>query len=204
MLQFNLFKFLQVRWYSSHFNMKKTVLVSKSKDIFTNLALEDWFYRNFNFEKHHILLMWQSEPCVVIGRHQNPYIEANISELKNITENGVVLARRNSGGGTVYHDNGNLNLSFLTRRECYDRTYNLKIIVEAVKKECDIHIDINKREDLVINDCKVSGTAAKLGRPNSYHHCTLLVNVNKENLSKSLKKLIYPFKRKLQNLYDLK
>lgn len=35
---------------------------------------------------------------------------------------------------------------------------------------------------------QVSGTAAKLGKPNAYHHCTLLVNVDKANLSSTLEK----------------
>ncbi|XP_045475755.1 lipoyltransferase 1, mitochondrial-like [Harmonia axyridis] len=177
-----------IRNYSAPVNIKKTVFISQSKDIFTNLAFEDWMYKNWNFNNHHVLLMWQSDPCVVIGRHQNPFLEANIGELKNITKCGVSLARRNSGGGTVFHDHGNLNLSFLTTHENYNRRYNLEVISRAVSKEYGLNIEINKREDLVIGDYKVSGTASKLGRPNAYHHCTLLVNVNKEDLSCSLKK----------------
>lgn len=52
--------------------IKKSVFVSQSHDIFTNLALEDWLYRNFDFSKHHVLMLWSNDPCVVIGRHQNP------------------------------------------------------------------------------------------------------------------------------------
>lgn len=52
--------------------IKKSVFVSQSRDIFTNLALEDWIYRNFDFSKHHILMLWSNDPCVVVGRHQNP------------------------------------------------------------------------------------------------------------------------------------
>lgn len=52
--------------------IKKSVFVSQSHNIFTNLALEDWLYRNFDFSKHHVLMLWSNDPCVVIGRHQNP------------------------------------------------------------------------------------------------------------------------------------
>lgn len=52
--------------------IKKSVFVSQSNNIFTNLALEDWLYRNFDFSKHHVLMLWSNDPCVVIGRHQNP------------------------------------------------------------------------------------------------------------------------------------
>lgn len=33
---------------------------------------------------------------------------------------------------------------------------------------------------------QISGTAAKLGRLNAYHHCTLLVNSDKNNLREAL------------------
>ncbi|XP_076160456.1 lipoyltransferase 1 isoform X2 [Ptiloglossa arizonensis] len=185
----------QVSRYSTSFNqnqddlnhsIKKSVFISQSTDVFTNLALEDWFYRNYNFTNHHLLLLWRNDPCVVIGRYQNPWIEYNVQVAEKC---GIVLARRNSGGGTVYHDNGNLNLSFFTPRERYDRKYNLGIITRALYREWGVKTDINKREDIVVNGkYKISGTAAKLGRPNAYHHCTLLVDVNKSALSLALER----------------
>ncbi|CAH1103532.1 unnamed protein product [Psylliodes chrysocephalus] len=171
-------------------NIKKSVFISQSKDIYTNLALEDWLYKNFDFKNHHVLMLWQNDPCVVIGRHQNPWLEANVTQLPLIGEQGVQLARRNSGGGTVYHDNGNLNLTFFTPREQYNRKYNLEIISRSLFREYDMKVDITPREDLVIrNNKQISGTAAKLGRTAAYHHCTLLVNVNKMDLSLALQKL---------------
>ncbi|CAH1153441.1 unnamed protein product [Phaedon cochleariae] len=169
-------------------NIKKSVFISQSKDIFTNLALEDWIYRNMDFKNHHILMLWQSNPCVVIGRHQNPWLEAHLAELSSITEHGVQLARRNSGGGTVYHDYGNLNLTFFTPREHYDRKYNLELITRSLFREYGMNVNISPREDLTIRDYKVSGTASKLGRLSAYHHCTLLVNANKVDLSLALQK----------------
>lgn len=162
----------------------KSVYISQSKDIFTNLALEDWLYRNFDFTHHHVMLLWRNSPCIVIGRHQNPWIEANFNETN---QQGIELARRNSGGGTVYHDEGNLNITFFTPRERYNRKHNLQILARALERGWDLHPEINKKEDIVLDSCyKISGTASKLGRPNSYHHCTLLVDVNKERLVKAL------------------
>ncbi|XP_037945753.1 lipoyltransferase 1, mitochondrial [Teleopsis dalmanni] len=164
-------------------DIKKSVFISQSYDIFTNLALEDWLYKNFDFSHHHVLLLWANEPCVVIGRHQNPFTEANVSKLM---DKGITIARRNSGGGAVYHDRGNLNCTFFTPRERYNRKYNLNILTRALFREWAIKADINERDDIVINNKKISGTAAKLGRPNAYHHCTLLASTNKENLGDSL------------------
>ncbi|XP_011505938.1 PREDICTED: lipoyltransferase 1, mitochondrial-like [Ceratosolen solmsi marchali] len=167
-------------------DIKKSVFISQSTNIYTNLALEDWFYRNFDFSKHHILLLWKSDPCVVIGRHQNPWTECNIPAIE---PSQVVVARRNSGGGTVYHDFGNLNLSFFTPRQRYNRRYNLDIITRALFREWGLKSTINKKQDIIVQDeFKISGTAAKLGYPNAYHHCTLLVDVNTHALSLALKK----------------
>lgn len=127
--------------------IKKSVFISQSRDIFTNLALEDWFYRNYDFANHHILLLWRNDPCVVIGRHQNPWVEANLAALYN---HGIKLARRNSGGGTVYHDNGNLNLTFFTPKQRYDRGYNLNIITRALFREWGLKTIINKRQDIIV------------------------------------------------------
>ncbi|XP_012233802.1 lipoyl amidotransferase LIPT1, mitochondrial [Linepithema humile] len=166
--------------------IQKSVFISQSTDVFVNLALEHWLYLNFDFSKHHVLLLWRNNPCVVFGRHQNPWLECNVQAAE---KRGIVLARRNSGGGTVYHDNGNLNLTFFTPKERYDRKYNLNIITNALFRQWSLKSVINKRDDILVNgDCKISGTAAKLGRPNAYHHCTLLVNVNKADLSSVLEK----------------
>ncbi|XP_076755810.1 lipoyltransferase 1 isoform X1 [Xylocopa sonorina] len=171
-------------------SIRKSVFISQSTDVFTNLALEDWLYKNYDFTDHHLLLLWRNDPCIVIGRHQNPWIEHNTQVAE---KRGIVLARRNSGGGTVYHDNGNLNLSFFTPRERYNRKYNLEIITRALYREWGLKADINKREDIVVEEkykvsFHISGTAAKLGRPNAYHHCTLLVDVNKTALSLALER----------------
>lgn len=96
------------------------------------------------------------------------------------------MARRNSGGGTVYHDKGNINLTFFTPRERYNRNYNLNIITRALFREWEIKADISERDDITLNGNKVSGTAAKLGQKNAYHHCTLLVDSDKSRLKDAL------------------
>jgi len=131
------------------------------------------------------LYFYRNTPCVVIGRHQNPWTEANVPFLR---ENNIKLARRNSGGGTVYHDLGNINISFMTSKLEYNRCKNLNLICSALRRVfLDINVSVNKRDDIVVNDeKKISGTAAKLSRSGAYHHCTLLVNVDTKNLHKAL------------------
>jgi len=154
----------------------RQVFISQSNDVFTNLALEDWLYKNHDFDHKHLLLLWRNDPCVVIGRHQNPWTESNVPFLR---ENAINLARRNSGGGTVFHDLGNLNCTFFTRRSRYDRKRNLNIICNAIREATALNVAVNSREDIVLDEKhKISGTAAKLGKDSAYHHCTVLVDVN--------------------------
>lgn len=127
----------------------KSVFMSQSTDIYTNLALEDWMYRNMDFSNHHVMMVWRNDPCVVIGRHQNPWLETNVPLL---SEREISLARRNSGGGTVYHDRGNLNITFFTPRERYDRKYNLELIKRALFRGFGIKSNINERQDLIVRD----------------------------------------------------
>ena len=75
-------------------------LVSLSKNIYYNLAIEQHIADNYDFENRNILFLWQNEPCVVIGRYQNPWQECNLVEMQ---KRNVLMARRHSGGGCVYH-----------------------------------------------------------------------------------------------------
>lgn len=133
--------------------IRKSVFISQSYDIFTNLALEDWIYKNYDFGNHHILMLWLNDPCVVIGRHQNPFTETNVCQLEAA---GIELARRNSGGGTVYHDRNNLNCTFFTPRLRYDRKYNLNLLTRAIYREYGIDTEIGPRDDILLHGKKVS------------------------------------------------
>ncbi len=75
-------------------------LISTNRDIYFNLALEEYLLMH---EVQEYFILWQSEPAVVVGKHQNTLAEINYRFVK---ENGIQVARRLSGGGTVYHDRG--------------------------------------------------------------------------------------------------
>ena len=161
------------------------VLKSQYHDPYLNLAYENWMYENLDLESHDVLYFWQNSPCVVIGRHQNPWLECDLRYLK---EHGIKLARRHSGGGTVFHDLGNLNVTFMTSRSRYNRKLNLECIAKALSNQWNLDVDLSPRDDLVVDGIfKISGSAAKLGKYSSYHHCTLLCDVNLDMLDKAIK-----------------
>lgn len=178
------------------------VLVSSNKDIYTNLALEHWLYTNLNFGDRNsqlktdgrgkifqkpVVLIWTDEPCVVIGRHQNPWVE---STLGFINKAGVKLARRHSGGGCVYHDENNINISIIGDRKTFEnRQQNLKFLATILEEKYGIKCEPTKRHDLIHSETglKVTGSAAKLGKTNCYHHFTVLVDTDKEALYTSIR-----------------
>ncbi|KAM9454698.1 lipoyl amidotransferase LIPT1, mitochondrial [Clarias gariepinus] len=162
------------------------VLRSVSADIFHNLALEDWIYECVELQSRSVLLLWRNAPAVVIGRHQNPWQEC---EVKLLRQSGIPVARRRSGGGTVYHDLGNINMTFFTSKKKYDRMRNLGVITDALKVlSPSLDVCATERYDIILNKCyKISGTAARLGRTAAYHHCTLLCSADRSILSSVLK-----------------
>mgnify|MGYP001571114374 FL=1 len=82
-----------------------------NRDPFYNLAAEEYLLKNSGDD---IFMLWQSDPVVVVGKHQNALAELN---YRFIRANGIAVARRLTGGGTVYHDRGNINFTFIRKGE---------------------------------------------------------------------------------------
>lgn len=146
-----------------------------------NLAMEEYLLLHCFFDEC-ILYLWQNEHTVVIGKNQNAWKECNISKLEE--ENGT-LVRRLSGGGCVYHDLGNLNFTFICRKDNYDVQKQSEVILKAVQK-LGISAEKSGRNDLLVNGKKFSGHAYYKQKDFCYHHGTIMFDVNKETLGKYL------------------
>ncbi|MFA5513306.1 MAG: lipoate--protein ligase [Sphaerochaetaceae bacterium] len=150
---------------------KVRVFTAEHHNPWFNLATEEWLFDSFN-EADHLLFLWRNSPCVVIGRFQNPWSECN---LETMEKDGVLLARRQSGGGAVYHDLGNTNFTFMSKKELYDPKQNFAIITEALK-EFGITALYSGRNDIIVDDKKVSGSAFRVTTKKAFHHGTLLID----------------------------
>ncbi|RLV96620.1 putative lipoate-protein ligase A [Spathaspora sp. JA1] len=165
---------------------------SKLTDPYLNLALEQHIYNQMPKPDEvtintNRVLFYVNSPCVVIGKNQNPWKEVNLPLLNLL---GIPLLRRYSGGGTVVHDFGNVNFSFMTTKEKFDRLKFSNTVVEAINSIPGLtkNVMVNDRGDIITTEggFKVSGSAYKLSRGKSYHHGTMLLNSNLKVLSKLL------------------
>ncbi len=156
-------------------------IISGEYDPYNNLALEEYLVNHVE-QGECVLYLWQNEKTVVIGKNQNPWKECRIKELK---EDGGKLVRRLSGGGAVFHDLGNLNFTFVVNKEDYDLEKQLKVILKAVNN-FSIPAKKTGRNDITVEGRKFSGNAFYSDGRHSYHHGTLLIHVDMENMSKYL------------------
>ncbi len=159
-----------------------TVYASASFDPRTNLALEEALFQSMPTAAR-ILMLYRNAPSVIIGRNQNPWLECSLPAL---SRKAIPFYRRFSGGGTVYHDLGNLNYSFMTPRQEFDRSTATRIITQTLR-QLDIPAEVSPRNDILADNRKVSGSAYRITGDKAYHHGTLLINTDLESLGSLLK-----------------
>lgn len=148
-----------------------------------NLAFEEFVHAHK--KQGDYLLLWQNHNAVIIGRNQNAHEEIHKSFVE---DKGIAVIRRNTGGGAVYHDLGNLNYSFITDAgDIADRTATLftQPIVTALKN-LGLDAAASGRNDITVSGSKVSGTAQHLLQGRILHHGTLLFDSDLDAISGAL------------------
>ena len=154
-----------------------------SADPYFNLAAEEYFLKNFQED---FFMLWRSRPSVVVGKHQNALAEINHDFVRT---HQIPVARRLSGGGTVFHDPGNINFTFIRNVEKIQEV-NFKVftspILEALKK-LGVEAYTSGRNDLLIDGKKISGNAEHVYRKRVLHHGTLLYSSQLDALKGTLK-----------------
>ncbi|MGP5118997.1 lipoate--protein ligase [Psychrobacter sp. 1176_08] len=177
--------------------MNLRILKSAVTNPWFNLATEDWIFQALDANSH-TLFLWRNSETVVIGRSQNPWVECKIDKME---ADEVFLARRQSGGGAMFHDLGNTNFTFLSPKDSYDQEANFTIIINALKK-LGIDAKLSGRNDMQVGDRKISGNAFKHAADRSFHHGTLLVNADMQKLGDYLNP--HPLKLKAKGIKSVR
>ena len=144
-----------------------------SHDPFFNQAFEDYVFRNFREDE--VLLLWRNRPAVVVGCYQNICREVHVRAL---LEQNIPVVRRMSGGGTVYHDLGNLNYTLITDQSGaldYDRC--LAPVLRALNA-LGVPAQKSRTCDITVDRKKISGSAQKIANGRVLHHGTLLFDAD--------------------------
>lgn len=150
-------------------------LETSSTDPAYNLAVEE--YALTHFREGNLLMLWQNAPSVIIGRNQNTAEEIN---QDFVNSHNIRVVRRNTGGGAVYHDLGNLNYSFITDVDGTDRQTYERFVLPIVSALVDLGLDAcsSGRNDILVSGKKVSGTAQQILKGRILHHGTLLFDTD--------------------------
>ena len=159
-------------------------LVSDYKNPYFNIALEEYLFSSDDFGDD-IIIVWRNEESIFLGKNQNPYVEIEHSLINN---RKIPLLRRISGGGTVYHDLGNVNMTFIQKNVKLDKIDFIKY-TKFMQKMLDyfgVKATYSDRKDLLVDGKKISGSAQCIRGNKCLYHGTLLFSSNLNNLSEYL------------------
>ena len=116
-------------------------------------------------------MLWRNSPSVIIGRFQDMESEVDTEFSRS---KGIQVVRRNSGGGAVYHDLGNVNYSFILGD---DRRLTLehfsRIIIDILSGMGVKGLEF-RHNDILADGLKISGGAQYHHDGRILHHGTLL------------------------------
>lgn len=173
-----------------------------------NLALEEYLLRGVQTAAP-LLLLYVNEPSVIVGRNQNVFEEVHPMYLKR---NNLHLLRRLSGGGTVYHDLGNLNFSFIVdgQAELHKFAQVLEPVIQSLR-ELGVDAAFRQRSDIVVGNHKISGNAQFASKGRMFSHGTLLFDTDLDQLERAISprsaqiesRAVQSVRSSVRNIHDL-
>ncbi len=155
-----------------------------SRDPYLNIATEEYVMKHMDED---VLMLWQSDASVILGKHQNAMAEVN---LDYVNTHNIPVIRRISGGGTVYHGPGNINYSLIKNEKNSNRLIDFKRFSQPIIEflsSLEITASFEGKNNLRIGDKKFSGNSAHVFKNRVMHHGTLLYNCDLEALDQAIK-----------------
>lgn len=164
----------------------------KDTDPYLNLATEEYLLRNYTCD---IFMLWRSQSAIVVGKHQNALAEIN---HRYVSENNICVARRLSGGGTVFHDEGNLNFTFIKNVERVDQINYQQFTMQMVDvlQKLGLKVYAGQHNAIFLDQQKISGSADHVYKLRVMHHGTLLFNSHLSRLRNALQSDLPKFEDK--------
>lgn len=159
--------------------------ISHSTDPKWNLALEEYFFETVPAGESFFML-WKNSRAVIIGKNQNTLAEIDRAFVRS---QGITVVRRLSGGGAVYHDDGNINFTFITDAP-QDNQVDLHRFcqpVAQVLQSFGVPARISGRNDITVEGRKFSGNAQYIRHGRVMHHGTLMFDSDLTVLQQALK-----------------
>ena len=150
-------------------------LRNTSTDPHFNMSFDEYCLQRLPSDDD-VFYLWQNRPSVIIGHNQDAAQEVNLSFINS---RGIVLARRVTGGGAVYHDLQNLNYSIVGRKP------DIGVIVEALRS-LGVPAELTGRNDIFVEGRKVSGFARSVYQQRELIHGTLMYDVDIDTLTRAL------------------
>ncbi|MBQ9193907.1 MAG: lipoate--protein ligase [Bacteroidales bacterium] len=158
-------------------------LLSTSTDPHFNMAFDEFCLEQLKADEP-VFYLWQNRPSVIIGLNQNPYAEVDLPFMEAA---GILLARRVTGGGAVYHDLQNLNYTITGRirdldRDCPEYVSTMVRALQALGAPAEL----SGRNDILVDGRKCSGYAKRMSKDRLMIHGTLMYDVDIDTLTKVL------------------
>ena len=182
------------------------LILNTGTDPYFNLALEEYLLRG---RKENFFILWRNGKSVIVGLNQNTAAEINAPFVR---ENSIAVARRLTGGGAVFHDEGNINYTFIENgtEHMNDYAHFSAPVISALEK-LGVKAELSGRNDLMAKGGKISGAAQCVKNGRTLHHGTLLYSADLSLLAGALNvsavkiesKGIKSVRSRVQNIADI-
>jgi len=172
------------------------VVISRTNNIYENLEKEEQIFQS----GEETIFLWRNDPVVVVGKFQEISKEVDIAFA---ADHHISIVKRSTGGGAVYQDHGNLNLSYICSGSEKLLGQKTQMFCQSIVKFLEsigVKAKWSGRNDLVVFDKegkerKISGSAMKVHGDKMLFHMTLLVSTD----CSVMNRVLTPEKSKLES-----